>query len=487
MSKYTNAITKGISTDIIIFVLTIIINFALIPFYLNYITMEEFGIFISIQALVAFISLADIGMPMYSTRIMSEDNFFFSDRLKVFIYSSQVFQYILGLILLLIGILVCVNIDVILNIKETLHSDTQMLFIFSWFSIVIGIWFGLNHAVFKSRHELLFLNSCIFAILVLTSIFNIFFLIYGFGIAYLGVSLFIATLIINLFLTFKLYYKYKLCVFSPSSFEIKYIKNGWKYIKHFQVLRMAQVLKTSLFTVFINNVGGQVLVAQYNISNKVPQMLPGIFSKVIGNFMPSMSQSFLTNDISNLSKSYSKIFTFFIKLTILTTLAILLLNKDFVSLWVGENKFIDMDIFYLLLINMVIMSIFSFIGIVVHSSGKFEKLSQFAIIESVLFLLLALSLPTFFGVKGVFYAFIISSLISLLYHLFLISKILELNIYKLLFKSLLSSVLPSIIIVLLLWLVTFIKMPFLVNFIISSILVFLVIGFEFLKLRRNYV
>ena len=171
MQSNKKNIIQGIASDSVIFLLSILISLAVIPIYLKFISLEEFGIYISIQGIIAVISLADIGMPMYSTKKMSNDTFFNSDELKTFLNSAQIFQYLLALALLLLGVSVVFYVDTILDLDAKYSNTSYKLF---WLSVIVV--FGLNHAILKSRHELTYMNVSVFMILLLSSGLNILFL-----------------------------------------------------------------------------------------------------------------------------------------------------------------------------------------------------------------------------------------------------------------------------------------------------------------------
>lgn len=154
MQSNKKNIIQGIASDSVIFLLSILISLAVIPIYLKFISLEEFGIYISIQGIIAVISLADIGMPMYSTKKMSNDTFFNSDELKTFLNSAQIFQYLLALALLLLGVSVVFYVDTILDLDAKYSNTSYKLFLLFWLSVIVGVVFGLNHAILKSRHEL---------------------------------------------------------------------------------------------------------------------------------------------------------------------------------------------------------------------------------------------------------------------------------------------------------------------------------------------
>jgi O-antigen/teichoic acid export membrane protein len=423
-----NKIRQGIVSDSVIFALTILISFAIIPLYLHFISLEEFGIYIAIQGIVAVVSLADIGLPMYCTKKLSRDNFFKSKEVISFLNSAQIFQYIVGFALLIFGYLVYFYVNSFLNVNITYKNITQEVFLLHWFSVIVGVWGGLNHAILKSRHELKYMNKAIFMILILSSGLNIIFLYLDYGLLSFGVSILIATIIVNIFIAIKVYKDYKINLFIPKEFHSKYIVDGWNYIKQFQLLRIAQVSKTSLFTVLLSNYGGQTLVAQYNITNKVPGLIPGFISKIIMNLFPAISAHFESNEKEKLIPFFEKVFKLGIFTTLFCLYALFSLNEMFIELWVGQDKFIGFDIFIFILLNFVIMTLISFTGIIIHSSGEFQKMPLVSIIEAVVFLILSYVFFELFGVIGVFLGYTFSATIGLIYSLILVNKILEVNL-----------------------------------------------------------
>lgn len=427
MNNKSNII-QGIASDSVIFVLTIIISLAVIPIYLNFITVEEYGIYIAIQGIVALVSLADIGLPIYTEKKLSNDDFFNSDNLISYLHSAQIFQYILGICLLFIGYVIYLNVDSILNINSEYAILAKELFLFAWYSVVVGVWFGLNHAIVRSRHELKYMNILGFTRFLIVNALTIIFLYFGFSLIWFGVSILIATIIINLILAFKVYKKYRINLFIPHSFSLNYIKDGWTYIKQFQVLRIAQVSKTSLFTVLLSNYGGQQLVAQYNITSKIPQLIPGFVSKIIMNFFPSISSYFETNEKEKLVLYYEKIFKLGVFTILFCLYALFSLNELFIQIWVGIDKYTGFEIFMFILVNFVVMTLISFTGIIIQASGKFKKMPLLAFLEVIVFVVLSYILFQYFGLLGFFIGYSLSILIGLCYSLNLVNHILNVNL-----------------------------------------------------------
>jgi len=297
LKEYKSSILRGLSSDGILFILTILIGFATIPIYLNFITLDELGIYFTMQGIIAVISLADIGLPMYSLKKLSNKNFFNSDELMLYLSSAQIFQYILGCILLILGLIVYYYLNSIIKVNFEYLQSAKNLFLYSWFSIVITVLFGLNASILRSRHELSLVNISIFLILFFSTLLNMVWLYLGHGIEMFGISLLVSTTIVEIYFIYSVYSKHGINILMPTVYQSKYIKDGWDYIKKFQLIRISQASKTSLFTVLLSSYAGHSIVAQYNITNKIPQMIPAFISKIIINIFPSLSELFETNRI----------------------------------------------------------------------------------------------------------------------------------------------------------------------------------------------
>ena len=477
MQTYKKNIIQGVASDGVIFALTILISFIVIPVYLNFISLEEFGIYIAIQGIISVISLADIGMPMFSTKKMSSDDFFHSDELISFLNSAQVFQYLLALALLLLGVVVSFYVDGILDLNSNYSSIAQELFLLFWLSVVIGILFGLNHAILKSRHELKYMNIAVFMILLLSSVLNTLFLYLDYGLLSFGISILLAVIVVNVFIAFKVFKDYKINLFIPKQFHKKHIVEGWQYVKQFQILKIAQISKTSLFTVLLGNYGGQVLVAQYNITNKVPAIIPGFISKLITNLFPSISSHFENNEQKKLIPYFEKIFKLGIFTTLFCFYALFSLNEIFISLWVGVDKFIGFEIFLFILLNFIIMTLMSFTGIIIHSSGEFKKMPLLSFVEVIVFLLLSSVLYKLMGINGFFIGYLLSMMIGLSYSLKLVGDILNIS----LLKWTIEGIKTFIILIASMFFINIIV----ISYIDSNLIKFLMIGVLYLLLFVN--
>jgi O-antigen/teichoic acid export membrane protein len=424
----------GIKSDLIIFLISTILGFILIPIYLAYLTMTEFGIFVAVQSLVALSALTDIGMGLYVTKKLSSDDYCNKNSIE-FLSSMQIFQYLMGCALLIIGLIAYYFIDNLLNIDGIYSSAASLLFLLSWFSIVIQAWFALNNAVLRAKGELAYINVINFAIFLLTGLLNIIFLYLDYGIVSLGVSLVISTFFVNLIMLIKVKREYDILLIFPHVYMKEYIAEGWAYVKKFQILKIAQLSKTSLFTVLLAYYSGTSIVAQYNITNKIPLIFPGLMSRISLNYFTRFASLYEENKIDSLRGEYEKLFIFGFKSAIFILLSLYFLNELFVSVWVGADKYIGYYIFIVMLMNIGVLLLVSFTGLIIQISGEFHKMPILSAIEVILLLITTYIFFNIFDTIGIFLALFFSSLPALFYSLYVVKKILGLNYHKLLMKQ----------------------------------------------------
>ena len=68
----TKKIFKGIGVDLIGTLLVIVIGFLVVPIYLSFLSIENYGLWLSINALVALIGCLDLGTDQYLIAVAAD-------------------------------------------------------------------------------------------------------------------------------------------------------------------------------------------------------------------------------------------------------------------------------------------------------------------------------------------------------------------------------------------------------------------------------
>lgn len=424
MTNTKSSIYSGIKSDLIIFVLQILLSFGTIPTYLYFMGIDEFGFYIAVQSVIALISLADIGLGQYVVKKLA-NNKYYNKHAFMFLPSIQVFQYLLAGCLFLIGIISFYFVSTFLNVNESLKEEVSWLFLFSWCAVSLKIAFALIPSVLRAKSLFAYLNIINFLTLLFSIIINIVFLSLGYGLASLGLSLLIANIVAIFVMYFRLNKETVYRFLLPIKFNKIYVQEGWSYIRKFQLLKIGHVAKSSLFVVLLTKFSGAPVVAVYNITNKMPSLFPEVMSRLSVNYFTRFSSLYEQGRIRELRSEYQKLFNLGLQCSIFILLSLYFLNETFIRNWVGEDKFIGNDIFIFMLLNIGVLLINSFTGLIVQVSGDFRKTPIFALLEVASLFILTYFLYNLYGNLGVIIGLFLSSLPAFIYTLTVVKTILR--------------------------------------------------------------
>jgi O-antigen/teichoic acid export membrane protein len=434
MKKTKNSIVLGIKSDLIIFILKIILGFGTIPVYLYFLELDAFGYFIAVQSVIALLSLADIGLGQYVVKKLSNKKYY-DEHALTFLPSIQIFQYLLAGCLFIIGIVGFYFVSGFLNVEEALKEEVNWLFLFSWSAVTLKTTFGLIPSILQAKSLLAYLNIMNFLIFLSSIVINILFLSVGYGLSSLGLSLLIANMVVIFIMYLRLNKETAYRFLLPTKFDKTYVYEGWDYVKKFQLLKIAQVAKSSLFVVLLTKFAGAPVVAVYNITNKMPLVFPELMSKLSLNYFTHFASLYERGLIHELKIEYQKIFNLGLQSTFFILCSLFFLNELFISIWVGTDKFIGNEVFIFILLNIAILLVNSFTGLIIQISGEFKKTPLFAVGEVVFILTLTSMFFEFYGIKGLVIALFISSFPSFIYSMFVVKKILYLKYRELIFDN----------------------------------------------------
>ncbi len=452
MKKNNNAIVSGVKSDLIIFILKILLGFGAIPVYLYFLELNEFGFFIAVQSIITLLSLADIGLGQYAVKKLSNKKYY-DEHALIFLPSIQVFQYLMAGCLLIIGIIGFHFVSAFLSVDKILKEDVNWLFLFSWCAVVLKTAFGLIPSVLQAKSLLAYLNIMNFFIMLFSIVINVLLLSLGYGISSLGLSLLIANAVVIFIMYFRLNKETTCRFILPTKFHKTYVYEGWGYIKNFQLLKVAHVAKSSLFVVLLTKFADAQMVAVYNITNKMPLIFPELMSKLSLNYFTRFASLYERGLMDELKSEYQKIFNLGIQCTFFILFSLFFLNELFISVWVGSGKYIGDNVFVFILLNVAILLLTSFTGLIIQISGEFKKTPLFAIFEVICLLGTASLFFNFYGTKGIVIALFISSFPSFIYSIYVVKKILSIK-YSDIFEDnvrkiiLMSVLLPLVHIVL---------------------------------------
>jgi O-antigen/teichoic acid export membrane protein len=406
---------KNIIGSLLIKGISIIIGLVLVPLTINYINPSQYGIWLTLSSMIAWISFFDIGFT-HGLRNKFAEAKAKGDIVVAKTYISTTYYYISIIFLILWVILLVINQFIswhsLLNLPSSSEEEVSRLamLIFTYFCfqfifrVISTILTADQQSAKASLIDMIGQLLSLIIIFILTKFTN------G-SLLYLGIAVGVAPTVVLLAANFLLFNsKYK--EFKPSLKFVKkeYAKDIMKLGGKFFVLQISAIIQFETTLVLIARYFGTIEVTNYNIAYKYFSVLNMGFSILLSPLWSGVTDAYNTSDhvwIQNAVKKYLRIVVFFI----LGGLLMLFVSDKVYDLWIGKDKVaIDFVISALCLIFFSTGMFASIFVSVINGIGALRIQFFTAIIGSVVFLILSLVLIKIFhlGVKSI----IISSIIT---------------------------------------------------------------------------
>lgn len=321
---------------------SIVLSFLLVPMALNFVSVSEYGVWLTLSSIVTWFSFFDIGLTQGLRNKLAEAIAHGEDKLAR-IYISTTYA-ILGMIctglwvifMILNGKINWVNL---LNLPAEYANEVSMLAIIVFTYFCFQFVLKVINTVFTALQQpamsnLLSVSNqavqviCIF-ILIKTTKGSLSLL----GAVYCGSSIFVL-LLANIF-SFR--GKYKKFRPSFSSIDLSFAKPLFNLGVVFFIIQIAGIIQYQTASIIIAKNFTTSDVTAYNIVYKYFGMLSMIFIIFVTPFWSASTEAYLKNDISWIKKGIKK----YNQLTILLSLiglVMLLFSGLFYDAWLGKGK-----------------------------------------------------------------------------------------------------------------------------------------------------
>jgi O-antigen/teichoic acid export membrane protein len=465
-------ILSGIGIDLVGSILATIVGFSVVPFYFNYISNEEFGLWLAISGFSALITMVDLGTDQYLTTITASDEKFFASDYGDYLTSILFIKTIVSFLFGFIGVIMYLFLTNFLVIEPNYLEEAKLSFLIGIVILVLSGYFSTISTILYARKHYIFINSIIAISSMFSSFGTIGLLYFRFGIVSFPLALLIMSIIQNIILFVYLVKTYPHIKLKIKNFQFVDKKDIIGYTTTFQILRWVHTLRTQYITIAINNLIGPLYVAQYTLTNKIPQLVPGYALKIVNPFFPIIADLFYKGEVKEIQEVFIKISKVLFRIGLFFAIVIFFLNESFVTLWVGKDKFAGSMVILFLTIYMFVYVSFGAFGIVIYASRKFEKWAKWSIVEIVLTVVFSYLFSFSYGLLGIVFGFLLGSMVTQFYLFGIVLR--QLNLTKLFFLNLtLKYSISSNILPLLFGF-------FLLNFLhVNSWITFVIVGFGF--------
>ncbi len=441
MSNKKRIIT-GSLVDIFGSVLATVVSFILIRLYFDVLSKEEYGLWLAINGLASIISLVDLGVDQYFTTVIANDKAFFDSKFNTEFANSIFIKTVISTLFFIIGLFLFITLSSIIEINPKYLSVAKITIAVNICYFMFNIFFSSANTILYGRNHFALVNTITILSNITSGILTYCMLSFGYGIVSFPLSLFLLSLIQFLILATIIFKKYPHIRLGKVNFEGK--RGMIKYSLSFQIIKFAYIIRTQYLVIAINNLAGPAFVTIYNMSNKIPSMIPGYFSKIVLPMFPSLSMFISSEDYKSAANITLKLTKVLFRFAFFFGIAVYLFNEAFVNLWIGKDKFGGYSIDVWNIIYMFFISAFSGFGIIIYSTKKFEKWTYFAILEVFLVVILSYVLHNIYGFTGIISGFVLGSIPSQLYLAYISLKQVKYDFKELLKGSIGYIFIPNI-------------------------------------------
>lgn len=415
MNSRTTLAIKNIGVSLLLKGGSILISFLLVPLTLDYLDPYEYGIWLTLNSVLSWIYLFDIGLGNGLRNKLAEALATKDYRLgKIYVSTTFFFMTIIvaGFYIVFLVAQLFLNWHDILNVEAdkvtNLNSIITIVFGFFCLSLIFKIIGNIYMArQLPAVNDLLsFLGNILslVVIYILTKTTSGSF--QDVAMTFSGAPALIYAIAIPI-----TFLKYKEIAPSFKAIKLKYFNSLISIGFKFMVIQISVLIIFMTSNLIISNLFGPQEVTPYNIANKLFTVLTIGFTIILTPFWSAITDAYAKGEINWIKNSIFKLKLIWIGLAICGTV-ITLISPYVYKFWIGDEVKIPISLSCLCCLYALIQNWNNIFSYAINGLGKLNISLVCAVLSAIIYLPLTLSLGKIFGINGIVISLCISLLIS---------------------------------------------------------------------------
>lgn len=354
--------------------IAIIISLLLVPVTIDYLNPEQYGIWLTISSIVAWISYFDVGLVHgFKNRFAeakAKGNFLLARQYVSTAYA--VMAIIFSCIIIIVEIVnPYINWSSFLNVSDSynsvLTSVCAILFLFMGIHLILGVISALltadQHSAYASAIGTIGQGCALLCIYLLTQISNK-------SMVYICFALSGIPCVILLFATIWLFMRqYRQYTPSLQYLRLNLIKNIIGLGSKFFIIQLSMLLIFQVTNVILLRVLGPDAVTLYNVSYKYFSIIQMGFTIILSPFWAAYTDAYTQGDFEWMSKMYKKIMLTFYK-AILLSILMLIVSPIVFRLWLPDKVHISWTLSIAMWLYVAALTYSNIFMILINGTGK---------------------------------------------------------------------------------------------------------------------
>ena len=400
----------------------------MIPIYINFVGAELMGYWLASGFVLALITSIDPGLTRFSTTKIA--SFLGSKNYeaisKIILFSLVVFSCA-ALLILGVGISISFYISEFLNMEQNVQSlNLEYTFRLGIYGTVISLLAFLFSSINLGLQSLKWPVIVTICSNLLSSVITYLLLLNGFGLASLGLQIMINASINLTGQFFVFAYLSRIHKLKPiinlSNFMTLFGELSFTFIS-----KLSSIVINNLDAIIITKVIGPVASVIYVYSKKSFVYAYDVINQVIQSFAPRISFQSSGDDNDSTNSNVGNLISIIFFITIIFSSALLVLNEDFVNIWLGKEFYVGQTSnIYLTISFFFYVFAMSFLDII-FSLNRIKLSSSFILVWSISQVSIMYFLTEEFGFYGAAISMCFSAILFVHFPLFFKLNFLNLN------------------------------------------------------------
>lgn len=419
---------------------TIIVGLILVPYIVNMIGIERFGIWALLSILVGYFALMDFGIGVSFTRFIAEaytNNR--PDEINRIVNSGLTFYFIISIPVVYFAFLVQEPIFILLKIDPQLFPDAIPAYYGVIFIFLLSTILGGFNSILHGIQRIDITNKIAIVVTIPNVIAMILFLSYGYKLD----GLVLATLFSSIFgFILSILYaknKFPLLRFNPLLFSWRTLKKLLEFGLKMQFAKFADIITFQTDKAFVSYFSGLQAVTYYHLGAQINWRLRDIPMLLLSALLPATSELHTLKDQQKLINVYERGTKYLAVIAIPLLFFLIATAHIIMKVWMGPGYSASAVISQILAVG-YFFNILVGVGVIV-AAGMNKPNYQFnaAVLTTVVNIFLVIIFGYWFGLYGIAIAISLSIIIGPIYFFIVFNRFLNLSIFIFLRKTILTA------------------------------------------------
>jgi len=412
MGKDSKNFLKGVASGYAFMITSMLVSLWLVPFTLKHLTRQEYAIFAIASDLLSWLALAGLGVSaVFNSRgaqLMGRGD---TEELNIVASTTFFTQLVSSVIIIIAGIFVTLKPELLFS-KEASAEHLQAVVAILVTAFTISFIFQPLNAMLVANKQIHIDNYLKFGLLAINTLLTIFFLTQGLKLLSLALSNFIGTIIISIITWLRVKRTLGYIKIDPGLWRFDrfrfLLKNGiW-----FSIGGLAGIFIFRMDSFLIGQYISLANVTSFVITIKLYQIADKFHQQFFNTTRPYFAQVYGKGDMHLLSRMHNLSFNLSFTTAFIMGIAVMLVNKWFIGVWVGPDFYLGDTINMLLCINFILQaSVLPNRIVLVTTLYKNELHSITRVLEGITKVVLTVLLISRFGLPVLVLAGILSSVV----------------------------------------------------------------------------